>query len=537
MSANSNKNIQYIEHVSDTSKPYVILFHGFGADMNDLESLKDVLNPDGQQLNWIFPNGVFSVPVGPGFTGRAWWPLQLSKLPDDWTNYSPPEMPDLTTKIFKFIDSLNVPWNQIILGGFSQGAMFATEIYFQATEKPLGLMSLSGSLIRKDVWLEKCLARKNEKIFLSHGEQDQVLPSGGTQKLIQILKKTRIKYRFCFVSGRSRNTNASLSSRKKIYHRKNCRPQMSFVIEAKNLSRSYKTYSKKEGILESVKGFWNRQYTEKSALKNVNINLEGGKIIGLVGSNGAGKTTLLKILAGLIHPTSGTVQVLGYNPFERKNEYLKQISLLLGQKNQLWWDISARDSYALLAKIYDLDSQVAKKTVDDLAHILGCTNVLDTQLRRLSLGERMKMEIIGSLLHQPKVLFLDEPTIGLDIVAQNAIRNFLETYVKEYKPLVILTSHYMDDITQLADQLLLISKGELVYNGSVDHFMLGSNLTKKIIYRYKNDTIEHIATYQASDLSEKLNEILKHGEVSDLKTEEVDFEEVIHGFLAKESGI
>lgn len=312
---------------------------------------------------------------------------------------------------------------------------------------------------------------------------------------------------------------------------------MSFVIETENLSRSYKTYSKKEGILESVKGLWNREYTEKWALKNTTLKIEGGKIIGLVGSNGAGKTTLLKILAGLIYPTSGSVSVLGYNPFERKNDFLKQISLLLGQKNQLWWDISARDSYGLLAKIYDLDATSAKKTVNDLANILGCTNVLDTQLRRLSLGERMKMEIIGALLHQPKVLFLDEPTIGLDILAQNAIRNFLETYVKDYKPVVILTSHYMDDITQLADQLLLISKGSLVYNGTVEHFMQSSDLTKKIIYRYKNNPTEFTMTYQASELSEKLNAILKNGEVTDLKTEEVDFEEVIHGFLAKESGI
>lgn len=201
MSTKSNKNIQYIEHIADTSKPYVILFHGFGADMNDLESLKDILTPDNQDVNWIFPNGIFSVPIGPGFSGRAWWPLQLSKLPDDWSNYSPPEMPDLILRINKMITSFNIPWSQIILGGFSQGAMLASEIYFQAAEKPMGLISLSGSLIRKDIWQEKCLARKNEKIFLSHGEQDQVLPSGGTQKLIQILKKNELQVDFVSFQG------------------------------------------------------------------------------------------------------------------------------------------------------------------------------------------------------------------------------------------------------------------------------------------------------------------------------------------------
>lgn len=309
------------------------------------------------------------------------------------------------------------------------------------------------------------------------------------------------------------------------------------AIQTRNLCRTYKTYSKKEGLIESVKGLWNREYTEKVALKNANLNIESGQIVGLVGSNGAGKTTLLKILAGLIYPTAGEVSVLGFKPFDRETEFLKQMSLLLGQKNQLWWDISARDSYALLGKIYDLDSEDVKIRVRQLSEMFDCAEVLDTQLRRLSLGERMKMEIIGALLHRPKVLFLDEPTIGLDIVAQNAIRVFLENYVKEYKPVVILTSHYMDDIAQLADQLLLISKGEIVYDGTVDHFMQSSDLSKKIIYRYDKDNIERSMIYQTSELSEKLNLILKEGSVSDLKTEEVDFEEVIHRFLAKESGV
>ncbi len=201
MSQNSQKNIQYIEHTDDTEKPYVILFHGFGADMNDLESLKEIMNPDGVELNWIFPNGIFSVPIGPHVSGRAWWPLKMTELPSDWSNYSPPEMSDLIPKIMNLIKSLNVPWNKIILGGFSQGAMLATEVYFAATEKPLGLMSMSGSLIRKDIWTQKCANRKSEKIFLSHGEQDQVLPSGGTQKLIQLLKQNELSVDFVSFQG------------------------------------------------------------------------------------------------------------------------------------------------------------------------------------------------------------------------------------------------------------------------------------------------------------------------------------------------
>ncbi len=311
---------------------------------------------------------------------------------------------------------------------------------------------------------------------------------------------------------------------------------MNYAIETKNLGRVYKTYSKQEGILNSLKGFYNRKYTEKVALKNATIQIEAGKIVGLVGSNGAGKTTLLKMLSGLIYPTSGTAQVLGYEPWKRENDYLKKISILLGQKNQLWWDITPRDSYALLTKIYDLNETHSKSRVNELAHLLQCSHVLDTQLRRLSLGERMKMEIIGSLLHSPKVLFLDEPTIGLDIVAQASIRDFLARYVKEQQPAIILTSHYMDDITQLSDQLLLISQGEIVYDGSVEHFTQNTDLKKKLIYRLKNSAEEKEIVFSSQELTQVLSDLSKVGEVADLKVEEVDFEDVIHRFLQAESG-
>lgn len=275
---------------------------------------------------------------------------------------------------------------------------------------------------------------------------------------------------------------------------------MKYVIETEDLSRVYKTYQKPEGLKNSIKGIWERKYTEKIALDKTTLKIESGKIIGLVGANGAGKTTLLKILSGLVTPSSGTATVLGYKPWERKNDFLRQMSILLGQKNQLWWDISPVDSYALLARIYDLDVVKTRQRVDELATMLDCKHVLNTQLRRLSLGERMKMEIIGALLHEPRILFLDEPTIGLDIVAQENIRNFLSSYVKEKGPTVILTSHYMDDIATLADSLLLISKGRIMYQGTVEEFT--------------NNT----------------NSELAHDE-------KVDFEEVIRRFLETESRI
>ncbi len=273
----------------------------------------------------------------------------------------------------------------------------------------------------------------------------------------------------------------------------------SIAIETNEISRVYQSYKKAEGIWNSIKGFWQREYIYKTALEKTNIKIYQGEIIGLVGANGAGKTTLLKILSGLIHPSSGDANVLGFRPWERKSEYLKQMSILLGQKNQLWWDLTPADSFQLLAQIYDLDKINAKQRYLDLAKMLNCEHVLQVQLRRLSLGERMKMEIIGSLLHEPKVLFLDEPTIGLDIVAQKTIREFLADYVKRNQTTLILTSHYMDDISQLADRLLLISKGKIVYDGTVDAF------TRK------------------SDQS--------------AQKEEANFEDVIRQFLEKESRV
>ncbi|HMN68253.1 MAG TPA: ATP-binding cassette domain-containing protein [Bdellovibrionales bacterium] len=276
---------------------------------------------------------------------------------------------------------------------------------------------------------------------------------------------------------------------------------MSVVIETNELSRVYKTYRRGEGGWNALKGFFNRQTELKEALKPTTIRIESGQIVGLVGANGAGKTTLLKILSGLIYPTGGEVSVLGFKPFERKAEFLRQISILLGQKAQLWWDLPAAESFRLLANIYDVDLKAARKDWLILAERLGCHDQLYVQLRRLSLGERMKMEIIGSLLHKPKILFLDEPTIGLDVLAQKTIRTFLTEYVREFQPTIILTSHYMDDISSLADRLMLISQGSIVYDGTMQGFV--------------------------SHAEKNLN--------LDVKSEETNFEEVIHKFFEKES--
>jgi ABC-2 type transport system ATP-binding protein len=309
---------------------------------------------------------------------------------------------------------------------------------------------------------------------------------------------------------------------------------MSFAIETKELSRTFESYKKSEGLWNSVKGFWDRKTIQKVALKPTNLKIEAGQIVGLVGANGAGKTTLLKLLSGLIAPTTGEAKVLGFNPFERRTEFLRRISLLLGQKNQLWWDITPLDSYALLSKIYDLDDSVARNKVKELSQLLQCEHVLETQLRRLSLGERMKMEIIGSLLHSPEVLYLDEPTIGLDIVAQEIIREFLNEYVKSRGPTVILTSHYMDDIAKLADRLLLISKGSIVYDGTVDGFVANAEQLQVVTYKIAGEA-EHRVEIKKPDLNQFLNNISNRGQLESFKIEETNFEDVIHSFLQKES--
>jgi ABC-2 type transport system ATP-binding protein len=328
---------------------------------------------------------------------------------------------------------------------------------------------------------------------------------------------------------------------------------MTVAIRTQSLTRAYETYDKPEGVWNSVKGLWNRRYVSKTALQPIDLSIEPGQIVGLVGANGAGKTTLLKILSGLIHPSNGSATVLGHVPWKREEAFLRRISILLGQKNQLWWDIPAADSYELLARIYDLPAAKTKARAQELAELLDCAHVLHTQLRRLSLGERMKMEIIGSLLHDPEVLFLDEPTIGLDVVAQTKIRAFLSAYVRERKPTVILTSHYMDDIARLANRLLLISKGALVYDGTVQEFVQKSEREQRVVLRYAEPLKETMklaggqelpagarefsVQLTSRELPEAVRQLTQRATVQELKIEEADFEDVIRKFLETESRV
>jgi len=239
------------------------------------------------------------------------------------------------------------------------------------------------------------------------------------------------------------------------------------VIEVSGLSKSFRTYKKQPGLKGAVKGLFRRQYETTWAVKDVNFRVEEGELVGFLGPNGAGKTTTLKMLSGLLYPTSGTATVLGYTPWKRDDGYRRQFALLLGAKNQLWWDLPARESLELNARIYGLPRDSFEKTVDELTALLNVRDKLNVMVRELSLGERMKMELIAALLHQPKVLFLDEPTIGLDVISQKIVREFLQDYNARLKTTVLLTSHYMADIQALCRRVVIIDHGTIFFDGAL----------------------------------------------------------------------
>src|SRR5271154_2345958 len=237
------------------------------------------------------------------------------------------------------------------------------------------------------------------------------------------------------------------------------------VIEVSNLTKAFRTYKKQPGFSGAIKGLFHRQYEQTVAVNEVSFKIEPGELVGFLGPNGAGKTTTLKMLAGLLYPTSGSAKVLGYTPWERADGYRRQFALLLGQKNQLWWDLPARESLELNSKIYGIPQKIFERTVAELTELLAVKDKLDVMVRELSLGERMKMELIASLLHQPKVLFLDEPTIGLDVVSQKIVREFLRDYNAAKKPTIVLTSHYMTDIQELCRRVIIIDHGKIFFDG------------------------------------------------------------------------
>jgi len=236
------------------------------------------------------------------------------------------------------------------------------------------------------------------------------------------------------------------------------------MISVKNLTKIYKVYRKTGNLINDI---FFRRYEDILALDEVSFEISKNELVGFIGPNGAGKTTTLKILSGILYPTSGKVSVLGFPPFEKKEAFLKQISFVMGQRNQLIWDLPAIDNFLLNKEIYELDEEKFKKNLQKLTAIFSAEKLIQKPVKMLSLGERMKMEFIAALLHQPKIVFLDESTIGLDIFSQEAIRNFIKDYQKEFKATIILTSHYLEDVKRLAKRLIIINKGKILYDGSL----------------------------------------------------------------------
>ena len=239
------------------------------------------------------------------------------------------------------------------------------------------------------------------------------------------------------------------------------------IIDVKHLSKSFDYYKKELGLKNSIKNLFFRQKLTKAAVNDISFEIEAGEMVGFLGPNGAGKTTTLKMLSGILYPTGGQAAVLGFTPWERKKAFKMQFAIVMGQKNQLWWDLPANESLYLNKCIYEIDDRAYHATLAELTELLDVQDLLSVQVRRLSLGERMKMELIAALIHKPKLIFLDEPTIGLDIISHNKFRQFFRYYNQEKQATIILTSHYMEDVEDLCKRAIIINEGRIVFDGDL----------------------------------------------------------------------
>lgn len=323
------------------------------------------------------------------------------------------------------------------------------------------------------------------------------------------------------------------------------------AIKVEGLSKSFKYYTKEEGLKNSIKNLFTRKTLIKNAVSDISFTVEEGEIVGFLGPNGAGKTTTLKMLSGILYPSGGNATVLGYVPWQRKNEFKRKFSIVMGQKNQLWWDLPANESLYLNKCIYELDDNDYKKTVGELSTLLDVKDLLKVQVRRLSLGERMKMELIAALIHRPKVLFLDEPTIGLDILSQKNIRSFLKSYNQQSKTTIILTSHYMKDIEEMCTRTVVINQGEIAYDGDLNKINDTFNKLKVIKIQFSEPVDENAikgfgnireyngmtATIEVgkNNLRRTTQEILSNFEVVDINVEDIPIEDSI-ALLYKKGG-
>ena len=279
------------------------------------------------------------------------------------------------------------------------------------------------------------------------------------------------------------------------------------VIEIRNLQKSYRVYQKQEGLRAAFRGLFKRRYRDIHAVRGIDLEVQLGEFVAFLGPNGAGKTTTLKLLSGVINPSGGEARVMGFIPWQRDNAYRRRFALVMGQKNQLWWDLPAAESFRLHQQIYAIDPANFRQTHDELVDLLDVRRLLNQPVRELSLGERMKMELIAALLHSPEVLFLDEPTIGLDVIAQHNIQKFLKHYQEVRQITILLTSHYMKDVAALCKRVVIINHGQIIYDGSLDGIVDQFSSHKVLTLQFGDGRMP-------SDLS-------RYGDVLELKEPEV----------------
>jgi ABC-2 type transport system ATP-binding protein len=322
------------------------------------------------------------------------------------------------------------------------------------------------------------------------------------------------------------------------------------IIRAEGLCRTYTVFEKQPGLIGSIRSLWNRKFRTVVAVDNVNFTVEPGEIVGFLGPNGAGKTTTLKMLSGLIYPSSGTASVLGFVPWERADSFRRQFSLVMGQKNQLWWDLPASDSFDLHREVYSLPKDRFQTCLGELIEMFEVGRLVRQPVRELSLGERMKMELIASLLHEPKVLLLDEPTIGLDVVAQQTIQRCLREYNRLKQATILLTSHYMRDVEALCKRVLVITNGRLVHDGPLATIVQRLGSVKQIRLQFAGDSLP--ANMRLPDsarvqgtvvdlsvsrelVSETISRILEQHPVSDITVTDPPLEDVVARYFQETS--
>ncbi len=324
------------------------------------------------------------------------------------------------------------------------------------------------------------------------------------------------------------------------------------IIHTKKLNKTYTRFEKEEGLQGSIKSLFNRKKISKIAVNAFNLDINEGEFVGLIGPNGAGKTTLMKILTGIISPTSGEISVLGYIPNELKNAYKKQFAIVMGQKSQLFQDISAVDTFLLLKEIYDIPETEYRKNLSYFTELFAVESYLNVQVRTLSLGERMKMELIAALLHNPKILFLDEPTIGLDAVAQKQIRCFLKEVNRSKGTTILLTSHYMEDIKSLCERCIVINSGSKIYDGSLE-MLFSRYQTHKVITVTFDEATSYIPAFDVQiieknpfklsfmaykkDVRYIVGNIFNEYDVNDISIEEEDIGNIVERIYSDKGGV